>query len=204
MTAGGVRDVDMAEGIAKVFDRVTDAAFIDLHVVDIIEDFQLRRANQADHLRGVRCIFQVVADMVSSDVQSFQVHLDSALFRKCGALLEVAEHGAGLHRVGQVLIGIDHDPAVAKAVRMDSHTGSAQELCRLHGLFQVFHIGLCLLRVDQGQVCVTVETADRDSSLFSCLFDSIQILLRPSPEFNGIKTVILGSLESFQEGDLTI
>ena len=33
MTAGGVRDVDMAEGIAKVFDRVTDAAFIDLHVI---------------------------------------------------------------------------------------------------------------------------------------------------------------------------
>ena len=194
----------MAECVAVVPDGVADAAFVDLHVVCIIENFKLGRTDQADHLSCVLSIFEEVADVVGCNVQAFQVHLNSGLLCQCRALLKVAEHSAGLDCIGKVVIVVDDDAAVTQSVGMNGYTGSVQEFGSLAGLLQIFHISFCLVGIDQGKICVTVETADRDSRLLSSFLDCVQILLGPAPELNCVKTVILSSLESVQERNLTI
>ena len=36
MTSRSVRDVNVSEGVSVVFDRVADAAFVDLHMIHIV------------------------------------------------------------------------------------------------------------------------------------------------------------------------
>ena len=162
------------------------------------------RTDQADHLCRVGSIFQEIADMVGRDIQAFQVHLDPGLLSESRTLLKVAEHGAELDSVGKVVIRIDDDTAVAKTVGMNGHTGRTEELCCLAGFLEVLHISFCLIGIDQGKVSVSVESADRDSSLLGCLFDSVEIFFGPAPELNRVKPIILCRLETIQERDFPI
>ncbi len=90
-----------------------------------------------------------------------------------------------------------HDYAsVSKSVGMDGNASCSDLLRCLYGLLQEFHIRLLVGRIDQGIICITVESGYSDPGCFSGFFDLVKILVCPAPELDIFKTVISSSLEA--------
>ena len=142
--------------------------------------------------------------MVGGDVQRLQIHLNAALLRDLGAFQQRAVHGAELHRVGELVVVVDDYAALAQTVGVDGHAAGAHLLGRRHRLLQEIQIGRLLLRVDEGELRVSVEAGDSDARLLRGGLHCVQVLVCPAPELYKIKTVILGCLEPVQEGKLTV
>ena len=152
----------MAEGIGVLPDGVAEAALVQLHVVDVIQDLQAGRADQAYQLRRRLRVPQKIAGVVCGDVQRFQIEGDACLLRQAGAGGKARVQGAELHRVGEVLPGRQHHAPQPQTVGVDGDAGGAQEPGRLQRAVQKGQIRLPLGRVDQREVRVPVEAADRD------------------------------------------
>ena len=136
VAARRVCNMDVAELVAVCLDGIADAALVELHVIDIIEHLEHRGTDQSGDLRSHLGMCEEVAHMVGGDVQRLEVHCDAALLCDLGAVQQHVVHRAQLDRIGQVVIVIDNDAAVAQGVRVDGHALGADLLCRRNRLAQ--------------------------------------------------------------------
>ena len=204
VAARRVRHMDVAEAVRVVRDRVADAALVDLHVVYVIQQLEARRADQADDLSAHLGGREEVADVVGGDVERLEVEVDALGLRDFRAVEQHVVHRAQLDRVGQVVVVVDHDAALAQRVGVDGDAGRADLLGRGDGLLQVRDVLLLVGRVDERVVRVAVEARDRDAGLFRRGAGGVQIADAPIPELYGLKAVVLGRLEAVEPVELGV
>ena len=176
MAARCVSHMDMTEGVAVVRNRVADAALVDLHMIYIIQQLEARAADQANDLGAHLGGREEVADMVGGDVQSLEIEVDLLLLCKLCTGEQGVIHRAQLDRVGQVIVVVDNDAAVAQCVGMDGDAGGADLFRCCDGLLEVVQILLLVGRVDERVVCIAVEAGNRDACLLGSLTGRIRDL----------------------------
>ena len=196
--------MDVAELIAVGPDVVGQASLIELHVVRVVEHLQHGGADEPGHLRRHPGGGQEVAHVVRGDVQGLQIHADAGIFGNLRAAAERAEHGAQLHRVGELRIAVDHPAALAQAVGVDGEGPGAQLHRRLHGPLEKIQVGVPLGRVDEGELRVPVEAGDADARVRRGAAHRTQVLVRPAPELHEVKAVGPGGPEPLREGELAV
>ena len=206
MTTRNVSDVEMSDGIQILRDGVADAALVDLHVIDIIQNAEVRGTDQTDNLSSHLRALEEVADVIDMNVQNLEVELNLVLLCELGSLNQRAVHGAQLDGVGQIVVVVGNDAALTQCIGMDGQAERADLLCSSDRLLEELQIVLHIVRINQRKsaVLVAVEACDDNSSLFSRFLDCIQITVRPAPELNGLKSIVLRGLETIQERDFRI
>ena len=204
MAARGVRHMDVANLPGVAADVVTEAALVELHVVDVVEDFQQGRPHHGRQLRRHLGGGQEVAHVVRGDVQGLQIHADAALLRNVRAVVEGVEHGAELDGVGEIIIMVHHHAALAQGVGVDGDRPGADFLRGVYALPEERQIVRLLGGVDEGEIRVPVETGDDDPGSFGGGLHSDQVLVRPAPEFHSAEAVFLRRPEAVQKGKLRI
>ena len=199
-----VSHMDMAEGITVVGDGVADAALVDLHMIYIIQQLETRAADQANDLGAHLGGREEVADVVGGDVQRLEIEVDLLLLCKLCTGEQGVIHRAQLDRVGQVIVVVDNDAAVAQCVGMDGDAGGADLFRGCDGLLEVVQILLLVGRVDERVVCIAVEAGDRDACLLGSLTGRIQIADAPVPELYGLKAIVFCRLKAVEPVQLGV
>ena len=100
--------------------------------------------------------------------------------------------------MGQVIVVIDNNAAVAQCVGMDGDAGGADLFRSRDGLLEVVQILLLVGRVDERVVCIAVEAGDRDACLLGSLTGRIQIADAPVPELYGLKAIVFCRLKAVE------
>ena len=198
VTAGRVRHMDVAERIAVLGDRVADAAFVDLHMVYVIQQLEPRRADQTDNFRAHLGGRKEVADVISRDVERLKVEVDALGLREFGAVEQHVVHRAQLDRVRQVVIVVYYDAAFTERIGVNGHAGSADLFRGSDRLLEIVDVFLLMGRIDERIVRIAVKAGNGDARFFRGGTGRIQIADAPIPEFYGFKTVVLGRLEAVQ------
>ena len=122
--------MDVTELVSVFCDSVTQRAFVELHMVYIVQHREARRGDQARHLRRHLRMRQIVADMVGSDVERLEVHVNAAFLGDLGAFEQHIVHRAQLYRVGQIGVMVDHNAAVTECIRVNGNALGADLACR--------------------------------------------------------------------------
>ena len=97
-------------------DMVAQAALVELHVVHIVQDFQVWGADEPGQLGGRAGMAEEVAGMVRGDVQRLQIDPDTASFRPFRRDFQRVEHGTELHGVAEVVVGAKDPSSLPQTV----------------------------------------------------------------------------------------
>ena len=165
--------MNVTDGIYVRANGIANLAFVELHMVRIVQNAQLRRANQANDLRRHLRVLQKIADMVGGDVQTFQIHLDAALLRNLCAVEQHIVHGAQLYCVGQVIIMVDNNAAIAQCVGVNGHALCTNLLCSCYRLLQELQILLLVGRINQRIFRIAVKSTDANTCLLCGCLDRV-------------------------------
>ena len=168
------------------------------HIMDTVLYFEGEKEDSYKILRAYKNRFGSV-----QEVGVFEM-TDAGIFGNLRAAAERAEHGAQLHRVGELRIAVDHPAALAQAVGVDGEGPGAQLHRRLHGPLEKIQVGVPLDRVDEGELRVPVEAGDADARVRRGAVHCAQVLVRPAPELHEVKAVGPGGPEPLQEGELAV
>ena len=196
--------MDVAELVPIGPDAAAEAALVELRVVHIVEHLEPGGANEPGHLRRHPGGSQEVAHMVLDDIQRLQVHQNAALLRNPRTLPQGVEHGAELHRAAEPVIGIDDGAALPQAIGVDGERPRPHPLRRLHRAAEEVQIRLLLAWIDQRQLRVPIEAGDAHPGPLRRRLHSVQVLVRPAPEFHKREAVVLRRLEALQKGELAV
>ena len=80
--------MDVADNIDVGGQGVHDLAFVQFHMIGVIQELEAGRTDDAQHFGAHLSGFQEVADMVGQHVKGFQIHVDLVFFRHLGAVLQ--------------------------------------------------------------------------------------------------------------------
>ena len=184
--------MDVADLVDVLLEVVAERSLVVLHMVGVKEDHEVRRADQARDFCGHLRRLQEVADMVDLDVECFKVHANLVLFCQLDALRQRAVHGAELHRIGEFIVMVDDDAAIAQCIGVDGDRLGADRLSCLQRSLEGIEVGSLLLGVYERKVIVAIEAADGDASRLGCRTDLLEVADAPIPELDRLKAIFLG------------
>ena len=172
MTPGSIRDMHMAYLIAIGRNRVTEAAFVQLHMIGIKKNVKARVPDQtADFCPHLRRL-QEISHMIRSNIQRFQIQIHAIFVCQLHTCQQHIIHGTQLYGIGEVIIVIYHYTAVPKGIGMNRHTPGAQSHCCLQSILKIFQVSLFMGGINQRIIIITIKPVDYYACLVCASFPS--------------------------------
>src|ERR1022692_4690061 len=103
VASGHAAGVEVADVLDVVADGADDVAFHDLHVVNVVEQFDARRTHRLNHFDAPAGVVALVVLVVHLAVEQFQANGDAGVFGHFGDALESHDAGVAAGVVGQAL-----------------------------------------------------------------------------------------------------
>ena len=196
--------MEVSEVLPVVPDGIDDVALHDLHVVGVVEQAHGGTVDSLDDLDALGAGVQGVARMIHQGVQRLDHQRDARLL--CDGR-QLAQHGDGVfaHLFRGDLVGMRLDRAVLLHDIRHAEDGlCAQALRRRDGGLHVLDVDLAVVLIHHHAANAALEGGHRNADLLDGLFDGVDVLVVPVPEFNIVESGVLCLLKALQERILRV